>query len=835
MQTLWNRIVQSKRARKFSACFSSAAACSRRTTTAVFKRRLSSKDRFTALYSSLLTVATLLDSEIKGGKRRKLLGAIEEAREELRVLDTSQKSRLAALSADCDDIKELALVGRRTWKDVLRWADQEEGARNALGLKDWKGIPLSILEGLSTVHLEDAFRKNSILRKQLLGAEPTAHTSHLRTPKKKKIMEWTTAKLAYRFLREVYRRKTPPNSFSDALKDGSNDADKKKQPLLDEAVQADSILAQVRKLAPHSEAVENLPSPEAPRYTLDHKFNARNVALLNSSLNELFQLSRKEGKNLKFLLINVYNHLLNTNTPPNIQTYTTLARNFEMLGEHQLVKAVFESMDECNVRCDEEALAFWLDYYAKTNQLEDFQNLVNRIHGFHNRISPAYITNIVSGIAFRQYWLRSYGREMFEKLSNGRDSLALKTKFLALRYEKLEFMVFRTACKNQDVYRSLISGSFKFFGNQKAMGHYINMISEGYEPTIEILTSILHQCCNTKDWESGLMAVQKTIAITGGKGSSHSYRWLLRLCEKCRDVQEFKKVLADGVRHGAISPAVQNFPEQINAAQADQLLDLASEYDELLQLGKVKKPVSQPFEKLCRWLGVIGHQMAATAFDFGVLALSAGHSPANAYFSYTRIKYNRADFLDWVEEKLDRSAEDSQDVLGMSPRHQIVLQNAPKGRDKPSNGIEVPSLSRVVTSSVTSTATRFREKYSSMWNMWDPLLFKLLQDFRRMERLMSNLAWEFGNIELSIKHGPWPSIGHLLDTKIVLWKGQPLESTELTLLRHSSGNGVKHEDRVHSTIQALENNTLKSQNTSCQGEDKGKTKKQRPVGIKTFL
>jgi hypothetical protein len=787
MQTLWNRIVQTKRACKCSASFSSAAACTRRATTAVFRTRLSSKDRFTVIYSSFLTAATLIDSQIKGGKREKLLGAIEEARDELNTLDTSQKIRLAALSTECDDIKELFQGGRQSWKDVLRWAEEEKRVRNALGFKKWKGIPLSILESLSTTQLEEAFRNNSVLRKLLFGADSRAYTSSVCSTKKRKIMEWSTAKLAYRFLREIYREGAPPSDLPKELGYASDAPHEMKQAISGQIIQAETKLAEIRMLPPHSEEVECFVSSEAPRYNFHRSANDEKVAVLNSHLEEVFQLSRKEEKNLKCLITKVCRYLLASNAPPNIRTYTLLARNFERLGQHGLIKAVLEAMKECRFRSDEEALSFWLDYYSITNNVTGFRKLVTQMHGFSQGLTPAHVNNIVPRIAFDQFRFDPCDKDTSQNISNDEDSLAPIQDFVALRCRDLDYMVFRTARKNQDVYSSLIRGTLKLFGEEKAMGFYVDMIRDGHEPTVEILTIILHHCCEREDWESGLRVLQEIHDLGGG--DLQTYRLLLQLCQKCQDRQKFKEELAGGVRRGIISPAVQYFPEQIDALQAEQLLDRAGEYGELLLRFDDEKPNAMPSVRLARWLGVIGHQMSELALEVKAVALSAGQSPAKAHFLCTRIKKHRSESLDWAEGKCTQVA-----IMSHHGLIQAAVNNIP---EKASNEMGDSSTK----SSFTNTMPiRF---LTQDFSIWEHLLQKLLSDLGRIALLMSNLAREFGDIELLIRHGP--TTGHMLHAKMVVLKRRPLLSFKPPTRKffprqvHDSG---KHGDRAPCIIQA---------------------------------
>lgn len=792
MQTLWNRIAQIKRARKFSSAFSSTAACARRTATTAFRSRLNSRHRLTIFYSSFLTAATLVDSEIKGSKREKLLRAIQEAKDELKALDTSQNRRLAALSPDYDDIKEAALNGERTWEDILKWAEEENRARESLGFKGWKGIPLRILERLSTSELEDAFRNNSMLRKLLLGTDSRPYSLPVRSIKKQKILEWSTAKLAHTFLREIDQQKASLGQRSSALGEFPSILEEMKRSLMGETGEPDDRIAQIRSIAPFSEEAKEYPSPKAPRYFRDPSFNGKEVSLLNSALEDIFQLHHTQGQGLQYLFISICQRLFFSAAPPNIQTYTLLARHFQGLGMHRLVKAVWSAIQECRLRLDEEALSFWLDYYAAENNLEEFQKLLSRMDNFGDDLCPAYVNNIVPGIAFDQYQI---GRRFDEPpdFTKCRDSTISNSEFFSLKYRDWGQMVLRVARQNPTVYESVIRGTLKLIGDDKAMGIYIDMIRDGHEPTAETLSSILHQCCYQKDWKSALRVLQKFHAYKGA--NLHTYRWLLRICQNCQHSRRFKKALEGGIRLGIISPAAQYFPKEIEAMQADRLLDLAMKFDEPVKQAEDASNNFEPAEKLARWLLRLANDMAKLAFDCGSLTVKTGHNPAKSYFLHTRMMYRRADVLRWIEGRADASSKFAQDVLDTLPGSPNTREEASNGEVQRPHGLEVSDISYANSISTKHPPVRSRRKYTSLW---EPVLRILINEFLKMRRLLHKLVRELNAIEVSLQHRS--------TTKMVLVFKSPRKS-QSQLRKPSPRHKIneKSEGITHARMQDLAN------------------------------
>ena len=768
---------------------------------AVFRTRLRSRDRFTILTSSILTGATFIDSGIKRRKREKLLGAIKEAQDELKALDTSQKSRLAALSTDHGEIKELASSGKWTWDDVLKWAEKETHARHCLGFKDWKGIPLRILEGLSTSHLEDAFRNNSVLRKLLFGVDSRAVTRPVPSMKKKKILEWSTAKLAQRLVQESYQRNASSDNLSVEVGNVSSGPEELQRAITEKIVQADTMIAQIRKLPPHSEAVEEQLPPKAPRYFPNFQSHEQNITMLNASLEKGFQLYRTQRGSLQRLMRVICHHLLVSNAPPSIQTYTLLARNFAQMGNHELVKVVLSAIQECKCRLDEEALSFWLDYYATQNNLEHFQELLSRMHGFGDGLCLAHLNNVVAGISFNQYRLGH---------SEGpRSCTVFDNEFLALKYRDLEFMVLRKARKDQAVYSSLIRGTLKLIGDEKAMVHYIDMIQEGHQPTAEILTSILDQCSSNKHWNSALSVVQKYHDLAGANLQTY-YRWSLRIYQNLQDRQRFKKVLEGGIRRGIISSAVQYFPKQIHAMRADELLDLAGDYDDLIRWAGDTKQINEPPEKVERWLGLIAYQMAEMAYNFASFILSAGYSPSKTNFLYTKIMYHRAVLLDWAKGGGNMCSKVAHDDPRTSPEAPRSLKGTKKRVHKGSNNFDGSSFSNTMPVSNSYFPVHSRGRCTSLW---DPILRRLVSEFLKMKLLLEKFIRELADIEFSVQQGA--KAGQMLHPKMVFLAKRPLKSTTLKLPTRPKRILLRSSGSAAPTLQDLTSDVLRS-------EEKGK-------------
>ena len=716
-----------------------------------------------------------------------MLGEIEDAKEELKSLDDSQKCRLAALSTECDDMeklapddsqncllaalsiecddfKESALDGLRTWNDVFAWAQNEKGIRQTLGFEDLRGIPLSILESFSTAHLRTVLFNNENLRNLLDGVSPRVDFNP--SLKKRKLIEWSSAKLAHYFSWEVYALENL-NEL-----DNVSEIQTINMPLLDDIVQANKIISKLNSLRQNHTWIEQCLRPPAPRFILDDQCSTQSAATLNSSLNEVFQLRQTHGRSLQYLLKSICHLLLASKVAPTIETYILLAKNFDDLGEQRLVQLVLDAIRECNFRLNEEALIFFLDYYAKTHNWVDFQLLVGQIRGYGNglgsvqaRLGLKREPTMLPRIAFDMYRLDERKMRLSFKCSSFKKFNAPKNEMWSLKY--------RVARMDQDVYTSLIRGTLQFADGMKAMGHYIDLISEGHKPTVEMLTAILSWCYDQQDWRSCLRILYEIQTIAGA--NLQTYRWTLRLFRKCQDKEAYKESLADGIRRRIISPAVQYFPEEIEAMEADLLLDFAKENDEISQEWKDEEISSEPFGRLARRLGEIIDQLAETAFEFGSMRLSHGLGPTKEFFLYTRITYYGANFAHWAAREKNRVYRSSDEVVDLTSRTPNSLVNHSSGSHKLSGRVDFPGIEKVNSDVENQIALRLRRKHASIWY---PLLRILVDEFRKLRRLLHNLAQELGNIEFLIRHGP--TVGHMLHSKMLLLRAKSLRSVKWT-------------------------------------------------------
>ena len=209
--------------------------------------------------------------------------------------------------------------------------------------------------------------------------------------------------------------------------------------------------------------------------------------------------------------------------------------------------------------------------------------------------------------------------------------------------------------------------------------------------------------------------------------------------------------------------------------EADLLLDFAKENDEISQEWKDEEISSEPFGRLARRLGEIIDQLAETAFEFGSMRLSHGLGPTKEFFLYTRITYYGANFAHWAAREKNRVYRSSDEVVDLTSRTPNSLVNHSSGSHKLSGRVDFPGIEKVNSDVENQIALRLRRKHASIWY---PLLRILVDEFRKLRRLLHNLAQELGNIEFLIRHGP--TVGHMLHSKMLLLRAKSLRSVKWT-------------------------------------------------------
>lgn len=562
--------------------------------------------------------------------------AIEEANKDLKALDQQQQRRLAHISLSrsrVDDISKLVVEGQWFWEDVLQWADQEIRTREQLGFQDWIGIRLSVLETLSTSEVEETLRHDGLLAYK---ADPPEGLISL---KKLKTLEWSVAKLTYQILQLL--------SSDKAARDGQSSESGVGRIKLDfdmEIKQANRRLTELSLLSQGRYDFKLFASPQAPRYksnpypstTTQHAglgavISLESVALLNRSLRELFHGNEDKTFNL---IINVCHRLLVSKAPPDVHTYTLLVTEFSSLRRFDLVKIILASVADSHIRPDQALLSAMLNYYTDVDDVDGFRKLISQMRGFSGGLMLAHPDKRITRATLDQYRFFSRKGSHYRTATSNQDSRKrvdmFTEKAYGIKFGRNVRAIVQKPPKDEKVYEALLRGAVIFFGDKQAMIHYINMISEGLQPTLSTLTSILQSCCYYKDWLAGKLVWHKMHQLDRGPDKS-AYFWMLRLCQRCHKQVPFRDLLLEGVKSNILSGGVYEFRQHIKN------LDVEALWKSVRRRAEIHHPppmttLAEKREWFEASLRIIGEKMASSARRFGYIqpkmsrAEAIGHS-----------------------------------------------------------------------------------------------------------------------------------------------------------------------------------------------------------------
>lgn len=577
MQTIWNRVAQSRCTCNCSSCLSSAATIARRSTTAAAGRRLRFSDVFTVFYSSMLATAAVADSKRKDARREAWDKAIAQAKDELKGLESQQQRRLAALSITPSEEHINTETKGEHWSDVFQWAAQQKKERKALGFDDWKGVPLHVLQELSTSEIKQALNDSRISSRMRGESGPSAWNteSHSRplSPKKLKTLEWSVAKMTLRLMSQISKdgltTRDEPESVEDTL---AQPLRWEKQDLSLAISRIDERLSELRKYSQTSKIPESLESPQYPRYTACTVNDTNEPTLLNRTLHSILNAREQKGGSQNSMLAKVCYNLLMSTTPPNVHTYNMLLVKFCHWEQQGLVSALITSMRESHIRPNEVTHSTTLKFFTLVENRSAFAKYVRLMEGLDRALAIAHPKTKRISITEGRYRFPEDHTNSVAQFARGKDGAPIPIDCNAdtdrlFRQTKIT----EKARMNYVVYGALIHGALQFWGKERAMQFYRAMISEGWKPNLTILTSILRHCCYKQDWPSGF-AVWQEIQKLYCDASERAYLWMLRLCRRCQRQNAFEEVLSDGTCRGILPSTVWGLGAQIQTAEVNTLM-----------------------------------------------------------------------------------------------------------------------------------------------------------------------------------------------------------------------------------------------------------------------
>ena len=103
------------------------------------------------------------------------------------------------------------------------------------------------------------------------------------------------------------------------------------------------------------------------------------------------------------------------------------------------------------------------------------------------------------------------------------------------------------------IYSGLIIGNLKMGSRTNALRHFRSMITEGFQPSLQVLTGLLHDCGSRRDWSMGA-EVWRSIKVGQSNQRFHIDAWayssMWRLCQRCEQRHAANEILSSAAKEG---------------------------------------------------------------------------------------------------------------------------------------------------------------------------------------------------------------------------------------------------------------------------------------------
>ncbi|KAG8527720.1 uncharacterized protein KY384_007874 [Bacidia gigantensis] len=480
-----------------------------------------------------------MDSLRKDARSRQWEKVIGDAKDQIAATEAEQERRLKALvdttKEENSTPKELPpstpdLYWDTTWSTVLDWCSAQDAERYSAGFQGWQGMPLHFLKSRTQFELQVILNHESILHKFYGGPNceelvPNPQGYAL-TKKKMRTLEWSILKLTIQLLSHcpsidenhtIVQKHYGKTIAKTVSWDGNRWAD-----YLDEA---NSRLDTLHHEDCDSHIYETFPSPNAPRFVHSPSEKENELKDFNFTLYEMLH----EMTSLSPASISeICARLLRLEIAPDINTYNLLLIRFCQLREYHLVHAILRSLRETLTRPNEITHATLLRFFAVTKDKCWFRKYLDLMNGLHGGLVLACPGRPISTLSRSRY-------QWFD---------GIKTIKIA---EKSRL--------NAEVYTCIISGILQMFNPQEAMIYYCSMVSEGWKPTMQLLTVILKNCQYQGDLDSANKIWQKILSLQdqGESIRQEAYIYILDLCHRFRSTSTYRQIFDDGVACGDLS------------------------------------------------------------------------------------------------------------------------------------------------------------------------------------------------------------------------------------------------------------------------------------------
>ncbi|KAL8824097.1 MAG: hypothetical protein Q9191_005299 [Dirinaria sp. TL-2023a] len=631
MQSIWARAAQAGCTCKCAFCYSTTA-LSHGSTSPALRRRVRFRDLFTMFYSTVLASAAVADTSRKDARLREWERLIQEARDELEVIEDKQRGRIELLLQTQQSNTPAARIHNK-WGTLFDTAKQTMDDREALGFRELPGPPLNLLKQLNTSEIQELLSDPVIARLK----EPTdCESAYALEPqalsdKKIRTIAWSVRKLAFRLLESS--EKASVDRLGGAL-DGNQSQSRKDSlflhsqlnPIRSQIDLCSEKLCFIRSKKLNEVDWRRFQSPVSPTYrpVVDKDTLSPNH-YLHIALKEFKNYDRSNDQRIQKLLFDISGILLDSRLPPDINFFNNLIIWLTRLKRWVDVRAVIEAMRESHIRPNKMTLTLMLRFYTAIKDKSGFFDMTLRMKGSRGGLAIAnpnlsrthsvkwrYMvfekhTACLPQSETDKWLLRDYWKSGKLKCRPGEPAGVTSSP---RRTVPMLREVARMNCMDSYVYGALIDGALKFDEPKTAMTYYLQMIEDGWDTSIHVLGSFLDYCLRLQDWKAGVVVWRQICGLAEG-ASRAALSFMLELCRCHGKHVEFGEVLEYGVRNRVLPPTIWDTPEKFVEQPIIQFLRHAD----------VAASSSKLTLKIGRWRNFFEHALEHLAYRIAKIAL----------------------------------------------------------------------------------------------------------------------------------------------------------------------------------------------------------------------
>ncbi|KAI9789961.1 MAG: hypothetical protein M1833_002128 [Piccolia ochrophora] len=633
MQSLWARATQLGPRCRCPLCHSTPTLASRRATTVVSRRAVTLGEAFTCFYSTILATATIIDGKYKDDRRNEWDRLIKETNKEVdalrkenervpqpledreqphfryywhtdfkgprtpvrsrtcteegtkegdQLIQETRKERKAAREEDtgaphCSGCPEQPSVrysypkeskqsaGSQTPKvDLEEWDPNAREPRNDCDLrslaqgrrrkKDWLETARLATMNLRecTRHIGHTLRIES--EEPSWGSNETISGPYKQhSPRQLRVQERSVAALVTSLLLKI--SPGPPGASRTSTTLGKNCSDDEYYALVQKLGEVERYMFK----NVHSSAAAG--SPQFPCYYSTDREPSREEGIeLSRALAGLFAEFNQKRASLETLVAGICFNLLISGTPPNTDTYNLLITHLCRIRQNEMVRRVIQSFLESRVSPNEVTISAIAKFYSVTNDVEGFQKFI------------APMRTLPGGAGDRDLGTRT-GRDRGLGLPLNVRSVKDSTSEMYLKGRKVVYSrgrIILGAPRNEVAMGALIQAAFRFRMIRRATVWWRAMLRRGWQPNLQLLTTVLCTCLREGDWFLGVKVWSMMNSLE--ELDAVAYGRMLQLCRKCHQDAAFQCLFREALRLGfptVSSESAPRTPEGVITVQND--------------------------------------------------------------------------------------------------------------------------------------------------------------------------------------------------------------------------------------------------------------------------